>query len=183
MICVTFLREKSEALQKLNIFKARVETKTRLKLKCLRSNSGKFTSSEFSAYYEEHGVKRQLSPPRTPQQNGVVERKTRRFNVVYRTMIIEGNVPHIFWTEAVSTVVYTLNQVNVKGDTGKTSYELWFGHAPTIIYFRIFGSTCYIKRDEDLGKFDARCDEGIFLGYSTKSKAYQCYTKILRNMV
>lgn len=45
-------------------------------------------------------------------------------------------------------------------------------------YFKVFGNKCYIRRDEDnLGKFDSRVDEGIFLGYSTKSKAYQCYNK------
>jgi len=50
-------------------------------------------------------------------------------------------------------------------------------------YFRVFGRKCYIKRDEDLGKFDARSDEGIFLGYSTQSKAYRCYNKRLRKII
>ena len=40
-------------------------------------------------------------------------------------------------------------------------------------YFRIFGSTCFILKDrENVGKFDSRSDEGIFLGYSSTSKAY-----------
>jgi len=50
-------------------------------------------------------------------------------------------------------------------------------------YFRVFGSKCYIKRDEDLGKFDARSDEGIFLGYSTQSKAYRCFNKRLKKLL
>lgn len=94
-------------------------------------------------------------------------------------MLIEGNVLKIYWREAISTVVYTFNRVHIKGDTGKTPYELWFNHVPTVRYFRIFGSKCYIKRDDDIGNFDARSDEGIFLGYSTKRKAYQCYNKRL----
>lgn len=88
-------------------------------------------------------------------------------------MMIEGNVPHVYWSEAVSTVVYTLNWVNVNDNFGKTPFELWFGFKPTVKYFNIFGRKCYVKRDEDIGKFDARSDEGIFLGYSIKSKAYQ----------
>ena len=45
-------------------------------------------------------------------------------------------------------------------------------------YFRIFGSTCFILKDrENVGKFDSRSDEGIFLGYSSTSKAYQVYNK------
>jgi hypothetical protein len=53
-------------------------------------------------------------------------------------MMIKGNVLHICWREVVSTIVYTLNKVNIKGDIGKTPYELWFGHVPTIRYFKNF---------------------------------------------
>ena len=47
-------------------------------------------------------------------------------------------------------------------------------------YFRIFGSKWYIKKKDDIGKFDPRSDEVIFLGYSTKSKANRCNNKKLR---
>ena len=57
----------------------------------------------------------------------------------------------------------------------KTPYEIWFGHSPSFIYFKIFGRKCYIKRDDDIGKFDPRFDEVMFLGYSSKSKAYKCF--------
>ena len=42
----------------------------------------------------------------------------------------------------------------------------------------MFGSKCYILNDrENLGKFDAKSDEGIFLGYSTTSRAYRVFNK------
>jgi hypothetical protein len=45
-------------------------------------------------------------------------------------------------------------------------------------YFKTFGSKCYILRDrENLGKFDTKSDEGIFLGYSTNSRAYRVLNK------
>ena len=45
-------------------------------------------------------------------------------------------------------------------------------------YFRVFGSKCYILNDrENLGKFDAKSSEWIFLGYSTISQAYRVYNK------
>jgi hypothetical protein len=51
-----------------------------------------------------------------------------------------------------------------------------FGRPTSVKHYRIFGSKCYIKNDEDdLGKFDPRSDEGIFLGYSPTKKAYRCY--------
>ena len=61
-------------------------------------------------------------------------------------------------------------------NTKKTPYELWRGKKPVVKYFRIFGSDCYILRDrENLENFDAKSDKGIFLGYSTSSKAYRVY--------
>jgi len=50
-------------------------------------------------------------------------------------------------------------------------------------YLRVLGSKCYIKRDEDLWKLNTRSDEGIFLGYSTQSKAYRCFNKRLKKIV
>ena len=59
-----------------------------------------------------------------------------------------------------------------------TPYELWKGRKPNVKYFRIFGSICFILKDrENVGKFDSRSDEGIFLGYSFTSKAYRVYNK------
>ena len=41
-------------------------------------------------------------------------------------------------------------------------------------YLKVFGSKCYILKDSRKGKFDVKGDEGIFLEYSYKSKAYKC---------
>ena len=79
-------------------------------------------------------------------------------------MLADNNVSKFVWREYVITIVYAMNRVQVRKDINKTPYELWFGHSPIVKYFRIFGSKCYIKRDGDIGKFDARSDEGMFLG-------------------
>ena len=66
----------------------------------------------------------------------------------------------------------------------KTTYELWHGKPTSIKHFRVFGSKCFINNnDEKLGKYDARVDEGIFLGYASKSKGYRCYNKRLHKIV
>lgn len=95
----------------------------------------------------------------------------------------KARLPDIYWREAINIVIYTFNRVHIKCDTNKTPFELWFLHTPTVRYFRIYGSKWYTRRDDALGKFDPRSDEGIFLGYSTKSKAYQCYKKILNRIM
>ena len=71
-----------------------------------------------------------------------------------------------------------MNKINIRKGKKKTSYELWFGHAPfNVKYFRIIGSKYYTKRDDDISKFDTRSDEGIFLGYSLKKKANRCFNQ------
>ena len=80
--------------------------------------------------------------------------------------------------EAVNTACHTVNRVYFSPGTNKTPYELWKGRKPNVKYFRIFGSTCFILKDkENVGKFDSQSDEGIFLGYSSTSKAYRVYNK------
>ena len=79
-----------------------------------------------------------------------------------------------YWREAISTAVYTLNRVQVKKGTNATTFELWYGHSPNVQHFKIFRCKCYILKESRDGKFDAKSEEGIFLGYSTRRKAYKC---------
>ena len=70
------------------------------------------------------------------------------------------------------------NRIYFRAGTKKTSYEIWREKKPKVKYFKIFGSKCYILIDrENPRKFDAKSDEGIFLGYSTNSRAYRVYNK------
>lgn len=88
------------------IYKAGVEKETSKSLKCLRSDrGGEYTSQEFTHYCKEQKIKRQLSATRTPQQNGVVERKNRTLIDCARTLMIQNDLPHHFWREAINTTV------------------------------------------------------------------------------
>jgi hypothetical protein len=82
-------------------------------------------------------------------------------------MLNEAKLPNIYWREEVYTTIYILNRAQLRVNHDKTPYELWFGRPTSVKHFRVFGRKCYIKRDDDnLGKFDSRSNEGIFLGYS-----------------
>ena len=95
-----------------------------------------------------------------------------------RAMLHNKDVPRNLWGEAINTACHTINRVYFRPGTKKTPYELWKGRKPNVKYFRIFGSACFILNDrENVRKFDSRSDEGIFLGYSSTSKAYQVYNK------
>ena len=78
MTWVSFLKYKSESLEKFKIFKALAENQIGCKLKCIRSNrGGEFTDYDFADLCNEHGIKQQFTIVGTPQQNGVVERQNR----------------------------------------------------------------------------------------------------------
>ena len=174
MMWVAFLKEKSEEIDKFKIFKNRVENESSMKIKCLRlDRGGEFTSDQFNIFCEENGIKRHLLAPRTLEQNNIVERRNMSVTKATRAMLAENDVSKMFWREAMNIAVYTMNRMKVRKVTNKTPYELWFGHSPTIKYFRIFGNKCYIKRDDDIGKFDARSDECMCIGYSLKRKGYR----------
>jgi len=63
----------------------------------------------------------------------------------------------------------------------KTPYELFKGRRSVLSHLKVFGCKCFILNNgkESLGKFDAKADEGVFLGYATQSRAYRVYNKRL----
>ncbi|GKG43656.1 putative ribonuclease H-like domain-containing protein, partial [Tanacetum coccineum] len=98
---------------------------------------------------------RDYSNPRTPQQNGVAERKNRTLIEAARTMLADSKLPTMFWTEAVSTACYVLKHHN------KTPYELISGKVPQIGHLKPFGCQVTILNTSDhLGKFEGKADEG-----------------------
>jgi transposase InsO family protein len=70
MTAVCFLKNKLEAFENFKIYKEMVENEIDSRIKCLISdNGGEFTSNKFMDYCNNHGIKRQFSIARTPQQN------------------------------------------------------------------------------------------------------------------
>jgi hypothetical protein len=99
MTAVCFLENKSEAFENFKVYKEMVENEMDSKIKCLRSgNGGEFNSKEFIDYYSRHGIKRKFFVARTPQQNGVVERKNMTIQEMARTMLMDSKLTDIFWT-------------------------------------------------------------------------------------
>ncbi|GJW22361.1 ribonuclease H-like domain-containing protein [Tanacetum coccineum] len=128
-------------------------------------------------FEEVKGIKREYSNARTPQQNGVAERKNRTLIEAARTMLADSFLPNTFWAEAVSTACYVLNRVLVTKPQNKTPYELITGKIPIISYIRPFGCHVTILNTIDhLGKFEEKSDEGFLVGYSLNSKAFRPVT-------
>ncbi|GJU88324.1 ribonuclease H-like domain-containing protein [Tanacetum coccineum] len=148
-------------------------------VKIIRCDNGtEFKNHAMNELCAKKGIKREFSMARTPQQNGVAERKNRTLIEAARTMLADSLLPIPFWAKAVNTACYVLNRVLVTKPQNKTPYELLIGKSPSISFMRPFGCPLTILNTLDsLGKFDGKSDEGYLLGYSTTSKAFRVYNK------
>ncbi|GKC77579.1 retrovirus-related pol polyprotein from transposon TNT 1-94 [Tanacetum coccineum] len=134
-----------------------------------------FLNKTLHAYFAQEGIEHQTSIARTPEQNGVVERRNRTLVEAARTMLSAAKVPFFFWAEAITTTCFTQNRSLIIRRHKKTPYHIINGHKPSVKFFYIFGSLCYIVRDgENLEKMKEKADACIFVGYSTQSRAYKC---------
>ncbi|GJR18815.1 putative ribonuclease H-like domain-containing protein [Tanacetum coccineum] len=165
---VFFLATKDETSGILKSFITGVENLIDQRVKVIRCDNGtEFKNKEMNQFCERKGIKREFSVARTPQQNGVAERKNRTLIEAARTMLADSKLPTTFWAEAVNTACYVQNRVLVTKPHNKTPYELFLGRKPALGFMRPFGCPVTILNIIDhLGKFDGKTDEGLFVGYS-----------------
>ncbi|GJS53757.1 retrovirus-related pol polyprotein from transposon TNT 1-94 [Tanacetum coccineum] len=111
------------------------------------------TPETLNAFFKEEGIEHQTSTPRTPEQNGVVERRNRTLVEAARTMLSASKLPLFFWAEAIATACYTQNRSIIIPTHEKTAYHIINDRKPSIKHLHIFGCTCYLTRDgENLEK-------------------------------
>ncbi|GJZ06993.1 putative ribonuclease H-like domain-containing protein [Tanacetum coccineum] len=125
--------------------------------------------------------KQHRASSRTPQQNGVAERRNRTLIEVARTMLADSKLPTTFWAEAVNIACYVQNRVLVVKPHNKTPYELFHGITPTLSFMRPFGCPVTILNTTDhLDKFDGKADKGFFVGYPLNSKSFRVFNSRTR---
>ncbi|KAH9672319.1 hypothetical protein KPL70_017676 [Citrus sinensis] len=174
---VYFLKQKSEVFEAFKKFKTAVEKESGYQIKAMRSDrGGEFTSKEFLEFCEVNGIRRPLIVPRSPQQNGVAERKNRTILDMARSMLKSKRLPKEFWVETIACAVYLSNRSPTRSVWGKTPQEAWSGKKPDITHLRVFGSIAYIHvPDESRAKLDDKSEKFIFIGYDNNSKGYKLY--------
>nr|GEU91370.1 retrovirus-related Pol polyprotein from transposon TNT 1-94 [Tanacetum cinerariifolium] len=145
----------------------------------IRTDNGtEFKNQVLKVYFDSVGISHQMSSVRTPQQNGVVERRNRTLVEATRTILIFSHAPLFLWAEAIATACFTQNRSIIHRRFNKTPYELINGRKPDISFLHVFGALCYPKNDrEDIGKLGAKGDIGFFIGYSADSCAYRIYNR------
>ncbi|KAJ9547978.1 hypothetical protein OSB04_020521 [Centaurea solstitialis] len=171
---VYLMRHKSESFQRFREFQNEVQNQLGRKIKFLRSDrGGEYLSDEFDNHLMECGIVSQLTPPYTPQMNGVSERRNRTLLDMVRTMMCHSTLPMSFWGHALETTAHILNRAPTKS-VEKTPYELWKGKKPNISFLRIWGCEVYVKRPTS-EKLKPKSDKCFFVGYPRTTVGYYFY--------
>ena len=109
---IYLVKTKDEALNFFKIYKAEVENQLEKKIKRLRSDrGGEYVSHEFAEFCAEHGIIHEVTPPYSPQSNGVAERKNRTLTDLVNAMLDSAGLAKSWWGEAALATCYVLNRV------------------------------------------------------------------------
>ncbi|MCO5580838.1 hypothetical protein L7F22_034711 [Adiantum nelumboides] len=154
-----------------------VEKEKDLKVKSIRSDrGGEFLSENFARWCKSEGIRRQLTTPYTPSQNGVVERKNRTIMEMARAMLAHASLPRSYWAEACNTAVYIQNRSPTHALQDMIPFQAYYGRKPTVSQFRVFGCSAFVHiPKEKRQKLDFKFRKLLFLGYSAESDAYRLY--------
>ncbi|KAK1602023.1 hypothetical protein QYE76_027128 [Lolium multiflorum] len=134
---IYLMKHKSETFEKFKEFQSEVENQRNKKIKFLRSDrGGEYLSYEFGMHLKKCGILSQLTPPGTPQRNGVSERRNQTLLDMVRSMMSLTDLPLSFWSYALETAAFTLNRAPSKS-VETTPYELWFNKKPKLSFLKI----------------------------------------------
>nr|GFC32652.1 retrovirus-related Pol polyprotein from transposon TNT 1-94 [Tanacetum cinerariifolium] len=155
---VHFLRSKDEAPEVIITFLKRITVLLQSPVINIRTDNGtEFKNQVLKVYFDSVDISHQMSSVRTPQQNGVVERRNRTLVEAARTMLIFSRAPLFLWAKAIATTCFTQNRSIIHRRFHKTPYEFINGRKPNILFLHVFGALCYPKNDrEDIGKLGAK---------------------------
>jgi hypothetical protein len=174
---IYFLKTKDEVFSNFKEFKALIQNLSKRKIKILRlDNGGEYTSKEFVNFCKDVGIKRELTTPYNPQQNGVAEQKNRTILEAVKTMIHDQDLPMCLWAEAAMAVVYVQNRLSHSAIGLKTPKEMFIGKKPEVSHLKIFGFPLFIHiPKEKRKKLDLSGKKEIFVGNYEVSKAFRIY--------
>ncbi|GJX44001.1 putative ribonuclease H-like domain-containing protein [Tanacetum coccineum] len=160
---VFFLTTKDETSEILKSFIKEIENLVDKKVKIIRSDNGtEFKNKVMDDFCREKGIKREYSIARTPQQNGVAERRNRTLIEAARTMLADSKLPTTFCAEAVSTACYVQKRVLVVKPHNKIPYELFRGFKPALSFMRPFG--CHVTILNTLDNLGKEVEEDLHIG-------------------
>ena len=130
-------------------------------------------SYEFGLHLKQCRIVSQLTPPRTPQRNGVSERRNRTLLDMVQSMMSLTKLPLSLWGYALDTTKFTLNRAPSKS-VETTPYELWFGKNPKLLFLKVWGCNAYMKKFQP-DKLEPKLQKCVFIGYPKETIWYNFY--------
>src|SRR6266496_4397685 len=171
---IYLIKHKSKTFEKFKEFPSEVENHHNKKIKFLRSDRvGEYLSYEFGLHLKQCGIVLQLTPPGTPQRNGVSERRNRTLLDMVRSMMSLTDLPLPFWGYALETAAFTLNRAPSKS-IETTPYELWFSKKLKLSFLKLWGCDAYVKKLQP-NKLKPKSEKCIFIGYPKETVGYTFY--------
>ncbi|GJT93865.1 putative reverse transcriptase domain-containing protein [Tanacetum coccineum] len=164
-MCVKFFRTKYETPEVIIKILKQAQVSLQATVRYLRTkNETKFINQTLRSYTKDVGITHHTSVARTPQQNGVVERRNCTLVEAARTMLIFFISLSFLWAEVVATTCYTQNKSLIHTQYNKTPYELLRNWKLDLKFLHVFGALCYpTNNSEDLEKLKPKADIGIFI--------------------
>ena len=168
LIC--FLKHKSDTAKELRELVAEHIAPAGIKIGTVRTDGGGEFEGEFQSLLKELGIKRETTPPHTPQYNGVVERTLellRDKTVALLRGMTEGKSDRL-WAEAMNYVCEMSSRCTTTSlNPGVSPYKIWVGHRPTFDHLIPFGTVGYLRRSKPEHKLAPRGAKCIMLGIDT----------------
>jgi transposase InsO family protein len=169
------VRAKSDAAIALQNWHRAVENQSGEKLKILVSDNGELVSKSVSDWCSQHGIDHQLTAPHTSAQNGRAERLHRTILGKARAMRLACNAPAVLWDEFCATSAYLTNLTGTSSLQGRTPFELWSGHQPSLAHLREIGCRAFALVQTHNPKLYRRSTPCILIGYAPRAKAYRLW--------
>jgi len=176
------MKEKSEVFTHFYNFRNQIEKQTGLLIKCMRSDGGgEYFSNVFCDYLHRNDIHMQFSCRYTPQQDGVAKRKNTHIVDISCALMIEKGMPHVYWVEAISTVMCIMNKTPTIAIHDVMPEERFTGIKPDLSHLKVFGCIAYVHIPDELRtKLDPKTEKCVFIGYSSlEQKKYRCYNPSL----
>jgi len=178
-IAISLLAQKSDVFSRFVEYKAKVERETGKKIKSVRCDGGgEYTGNTFRRYLAENGITQRITPPYTPEHNGIAERANRTIMDMVRCMMFDSGLGKEFWGFAALTAVHIINRLPSSSHEYKTPFEKWFGSPPSIGHLRVFGCIAYRQvPTATRRKLDPRAQKCRLIGYKEESgsRIYRVY--------
>ncbi len=142
---VYLIKHKSKLPDKFRKFLASIPA--HLTVQQLQSDQGgEYKGTTFQTLLHNNKIKHTLSPPYTPKENGVAKHFNQTIFNMVQTLLLDAQLPRVFWAEAVHHAVYLYNCISHRALSGKSPYELLYSKPPCLAHLRPFGTHCFVLK-------------------------------------